>query len=43
MIYPGKVSNAECFRIGTIGDVHKEDVLELLNKIEEIIIRLKEV
>ncbi len=43
VIYPGKVSNAECFRIGTIGDVHKEDVLELLNKIEEIIIRLKEV
>ena len=43
VIYPGKVSNAECFRIGTIGDVCKEDVLELLNKIEEIIIRLKEV
>ena len=43
VIYPGKVSNAECFRIGTIGDVYKEDVLELLNKIEEIIIRLKEV
>ncbi|MDP6891705.1 MAG: 2-aminoethylphosphonate--pyruvate transaminase [Verrucomicrobiota bacterium] len=42
VIYPGKVSNANCFRIGTIGDVYKEDVLELLNKIEEIVGGLKE-
>ena len=41
VIYPGKVSNADCFRIGTIGDVYKDDVLELLKKIEEVMSGLK--
>ena len=41
VIYPGKVSNADCFRIGTIGDVHKEDIIELLKKIEKVMVGLK--
>ena len=41
VIYPGKVSNADCFRIGTIGDVYKDDVLELLKKIEDVMSGLK--
>ncbi|HAS83037.1 MAG TPA: 2-aminoethylphosphonate--pyruvate transaminase [Verrucomicrobia bacterium] len=30
VIYPGKVSNAECFRIGTIGDVTPARISDLL-------------
>lgn len=30
VIYPGKVSNAECFRIGTIGHVFPEDIRNLV-------------
>ena len=30
VIYPGKVSNADCFRIGTIGHIFPQDVRELL-------------
>ncbi|MGO9093965.1 MAG: 2-aminoethylphosphonate--pyruvate transaminase [Bryobacteraceae bacterium] len=30
VIYPGKVSDADCFRIGTIGHIFPEDVRELL-------------
>jgi 2-aminoethylphosphonate-pyruvate transaminase len=30
VIYPGKVSDADCFRIGTIGHLFPEDVRELL-------------
>ncbi|MGL5297605.1 MAG: hypothetical protein ACRC9W_03505, partial [Plesiomonas sp.] len=30
VIYPGKVSQADCFRIGTIGDVHEADIRGLL-------------
>ncbi|BBI31932.1 2-aminoethylphosphonate--pyruvate transaminase [Cohnella abietis] len=29
VIYPGKLSEAEVFRIGTIGDVHPEDIVKL--------------
>lgn len=42
VIYPGKVSNADCFRIGTIGDILKDDILELLKRIEEVMSGLKE-
>ena len=42
VIYPGKVSNADCFRIGTIGDIFKDDILELLKRIEEVMSGLKE-
>ncbi len=35
VVYPGKVSVADCFRIGTIGDVEQEDIKQLLVAIEE--------
>jgi 2-aminoethylphosphonate-pyruvate transaminase len=35
VIYPGKVSVAESFRIGTIGNVHPKDILRLLKAVEE--------
>lgn len=34
VIYPGKVSHADCFRIGTIGQVFPDDVSRLLEGIE---------
>ncbi|MCK5156817.1 MAG: 2-aminoethylphosphonate--pyruvate transaminase [Spirochaetales bacterium] len=34
VIYPGKVSNADCFRIGNIGRIFKADVHNLLNAIK---------
>lgn len=30
VIYPGKVLDADCFRIGNIGDLHKKDMEDLL-------------
>lgn len=33
VIYPGKVSDAECFRIGTIGHLHPEDFQVLIEAI----------
>lgn len=30
VIYPGKVSDADCFRIGNIGDIHPQDIARLL-------------
>lgn len=35
VIYPGKVSNADCFRIGNIGDVFPEDMTRLIVAINE--------
>jgi len=35
VIYPGKVSNIDSFRIGTIGDVFPEDIVCLLHAIDE--------
>ncbi|UTW44191.1 2-aminoethylphosphonate--pyruvate transaminase [bacterium SCSIO 12696] len=34
VIYPGKVSNASCFRIGTIGEVQGHDIERLLGAIK---------
>jgi 2-aminoethylphosphonate-pyruvate transaminase len=34
VIYPGKISKAETFRIGNIGDVYDKDITELLSAIE---------
>jgi 2-aminoethylphosphonate-pyruvate transaminase len=34
VIYPGKVSHADCFRIGTIGRIFPEDVRDLLRAVE---------
>lgn len=35
VIYPGKVSDADCFRIGTIGRIFEDDIRGLLIAIEE--------
>ncbi|CAM4219108.1 2-aminoethylphosphonate--pyruvate transaminase [Vibrio neonatus] len=35
VIYPGKVSNADCFRIGNIGDVFPDDIHRLINAVEK--------
>jgi 2-aminoethylphosphonate-pyruvate transaminase len=37
VIYPGKVSQADCFRIGTIGHVFPEDIESLLENIRAVI------
>ena len=37
VIYPGKVSNADCFRIGNIGRIFEPDVRALLAAIREVI------
>ena len=37
VIYPGKVSNANCFRIGNIGQIFESDVESLLQNIEQVI------
>ena len=41
VIYPGKVSNAECFRIGSIGRLFEEDVRGLLSAIETVLSEMK--
>ena len=35
VIYPGKVSDADCFRIGNIGEIYPKDIQELLNAIAD--------
>ncbi len=35
LIYPGKVSRIDSFRIGTIGDLRESDFVRLLDRIEE--------
>ncbi len=35
VIYPGKVTRYECFRIGNIGEVYKEDINRLLEALKE--------
>jgi 2-aminoethylphosphonate-pyruvate transaminase len=37
VIYPGKVSDADCFRIGTIGRVYPSDVRGLLDAIRAVL------
>jgi len=37
VIYPGKVSNADCFRIGNIGRIFESDIRALLTAIRETI------
>lgn len=40
VIYPGKVSNADCFRIGNIGRVFRQDVKALLAAISDVMVEL---
>ena len=35
VIYPGKLSETDCFRLGNIGDLHIADMQQLLTCIEE--------
>ncbi len=37
VIYPGKVSNADCFRIGTIGHIFPQDILALVAAIRRVL------
>ncbi len=37
VIYPGKVSHADCFRIGTIGQIFPEQVEALVSGIEKVL------
>ena len=37
VIYPGKVSHADCFRIGTIGRIFPEQVEALVSAIERVL------
>lgn len=37
VIYPGKVSNADCFRIGTIGHIFPQDMTALVAAIERVL------
>ncbi len=41
VIYPGKVSSADCFRIGNIGRISKTDVGHLLAAIRETLAEMK--
>ena len=36
VIYPGKVSNADCFRIGNIGEVYPDDIKRLIDAIRRV-------
>lgn len=40
VIYPGKVLEANCFRIGTIGEVYPSDVKELLKAIKTVCLQM---
>jgi 2-aminoethylphosphonate-pyruvate transaminase len=40
VIYPGKLSNADCFRIGNIGHLFKSDMRALLTAISETLIEM---
>lgn len=37
VIYPGKISRAKCFRIGTIGNIFQKDIIYLTNAIDSVI------
>lgn len=37
VIYPGKVSDADCFRIGNIGRIFESDVRDLLGVVEDVV------
>jgi 2-aminoethylphosphonate-pyruvate transaminase len=36
VIYPGKISQADTFRIGTIGDIYAHDMEALIKAVESI-------
>jgi len=40
VIYPGKVTNFDCFRIGNIGEIYLSDIIRLIEKVKEAISEL---
>ncbi len=40
VIYPGKVTDAETFRIGNIGDLTPEDMTHLIKCIKEVCVEM---
>ena len=38
VIYPGKLTDVDTFRIGNIGDIHEEDMLALCEVIENYMV-----
>jgi 2-aminoethylphosphonate-pyruvate transaminase len=42
VIYPGKVTDGDTFRIGTIGDVHAEDMARLIDAVTDAVARGRE-
>lgn len=41
LIYPGKVSNANCFRIGSIGYLFKSDIRALLSAVQDTLTEMQ--
>lgn len=41
LIYPGKVTNADCFRIGHIGHLNGADMTHLLSCIDKVLQSMK--
>jgi len=41
IIYPGKVTDAECFRMGNIGHLYKQDMQRLLVSVKEVLDEMK--
>lgn len=41
LIYPGKVSNADCFRIGTIGHIFPNDIQDLVSAIQRVLTEMQ--
>jgi len=37
VIYPGKLTQVDCFRIGNIGRLYEKDMMALLNAIREVL------
>jgi 2-aminoethylphosphonate-pyruvate transaminase len=40
VIYPGKVSRADCFRIGTIGRLEPRDLEALVGAVRQVLVEL---
>ncbi len=40
-IYPGKLTHADCFRIGTIGRIFEGDVVNLLAAIRDVLAEMR--
>ena len=40
-IYPGKLTNADCFRIGSIGRIFESDVLNLLAAVRDVLAKMR--